>query len=556
MPVIATATPYELLSREELVELVKKPVGSNTELMFGFEKVKHELDQLKRLMYGSKHERFAPLTSPEQLALALNVEPNGTVEVVSSQKIEYTRLTTNVERKPPIGRQLLPAHLPRERVVIEPDIDLTHYKQIGEVVSEELNIKEAEFSVTQYVRPRYIEISSSEENQTIETEVITESEEEEETSIVIADLPPRPIDKCIAGASVLSHIIINKYVDHLPLDRQRKIFSRYGIDLPNPTIGGWVGQTSTGLVPLYEALCRLVFASAYLQADETTLKVQDKNKKGKTHLGYLWGYLAREERLVVFDYRPGRGREGPQDCLKNFKGHLQTDAYEAYEIFNGKEVTLFHCMAHARRYFDKAKDNDGKRAEFALTKMQQLYAIEQKAREGHYTHQQRYELRQKEALTILKEIEQWLKEEYPKVTPGSPIGKAINYSLSRWGRFILYTTDGKLEIDNNLIENTIRPVALGRKNFLFAGSHHAAQNTAMLYSLLGTCKLNNVNPKEWLTDVITRLPSYPVNRVEELLPHQWKPAPSPWINNKKLQKGILCLTQQKYQLVQGVSTGR
>lgn len=525
MPVIATDIPYDLLPRQELVALILKLVESNTELMFNLEKVKHELDQIKRLVHGSKHERFAPSTSPDQLALALNVEPSEKVEVVSSQKIEYTRVKTKVERKPPIGRQLLPASLPRERVVIEPEIDLANYKQIGEVVSEELNIKEAEFSVTQYVRPKYIKISSSEEAQTIETEIVADAEEK--TSIVIADLPPRLIDKCIASPSLLAHIIINKFVDHLPLDRQRKIFERHGIELPNSTIGGWVSQTCTGLVPLYEALCRLVFASRYLQADETTLKVQDKNKKGKTHQGYLWGYLAREERLVVFDYRQGRGREGPQDCLKNFKGHLQTDAYEAYEIFDSKaDITLFHCMAHARRYFDKAKDNDRKRAEFALTKMHELYAIERKAKDHDYTCQQRYELRQEKALDILKETEQWMKEEYPKVTPGSPIGKAINYSLSRWDRFTLYTSDGKLEIDNNLIENTIRPVALGRKNFLFAGSHHAAQNTAMLYSLLGTCKLHNVNPKEWLTDIITRLPSHSVKRVEELLPHKWKPASS------------------------------
>jgi transposase len=520
--VIATDIPYQLLSQQQLVELINKLMESNRELVFMVEKLKHELLHYKQLVHGSRHERFMATPSPDQLALGLAVEPTHTIEVGKTQKIEaHDRVSTQkVRNYKTTGRQALPAHLPRERVVIEPQIDLTGYKQIGEEITEELNYKEAEFSVIQTVRPKYVEIIKGDNNLAVKAEW----EGEERTNIIIAELPERLIPRCLASDSLLAHIIVSKHVDHLPLDRQLKIFKRSGLELSNSTVGGWVSQVATALVPLGEALRRSVFSSNYVMADETPLKVQDRNKKGKTHQGYLWAYLDPITRLVIFDYQPGRGREGPLECLQNFKGgYLQTDAYNAYEIFAAREgITLIHCMAHARRYFFKAKDNDLKRAEYALNKIQALYALEEEARDKQFTHEQRLGLRQQKAVGILNELEAWMKEEYPKVTPKSPIGKAIHYSLSRWERLKLYATEGQLEVDNNLVENAIRPVALSRKNFLFAGSHQAAQHIALLFSLLGTCKLHNLNPKEWLTDVIKKLPAHPVNRIEELLPHRWQ----------------------------------
>lgn len=519
---IATEAPYEFLPQQQLVELAKKLVESNRELVFMVEKLKHELSHYKQLVHGPKHERFIANTSPEQLALGLNVEPTHIIEVEQIQKIEaHDRVSTQkVRNYKTTGRQPLPAHLPRVRVVIQPKIELTGYKQIGEEITEELNYKEAEFSVTQTVRPKYVEIAKPDDEQSKADQQL-----EGKTNIVIADLPERLIPRCLASDALLAHVIVSKLVDHLPLDRQLKIFKRSGLELSNSTVGGWVSQVATALVPLGEALRRLIFSGDYVMADETTLKVQDRNKKGKTHQGYLWAYLDPINGLVIFDYQPGRGREGPLKCLQNFKGgNLQTDAYNAYEIFAGREgITLIHCMAHARRHFFKAKGNDLQRAEYALGKIHKLYALEEEARDEQYTPQQRYELRQQKALTILDELEAWMKDEYAKVTPKSPIGKAIHYSLSRWERLKLYVTDGRLEIDNNLVENAIRPVALSRKNFLFAGSHNAAQHIALLFGLLGSCKLHNINPKEWLTDVITKLPSYPVKKLEDLLPHRWKP---------------------------------
>lgn len=225
------------------------------------------------------------------------------------------------------------------------------------------------------------------------------------------------------------------------------------------------------------------------------------------------------QRLVYFDYRRGRGREGSTECLKDFRGYLQTDGYVAYEAFAHKEgITLLNCMAHSRRMFDKAKENDANRSEHVLLEMQQLYEVEAYIRENGLTEEQALALRQEKAVPILKKLKQWMLKAYREVTPASPIGKALSYSLERWEKLCLYTTNGKLQID----ENTIRPVALGRKNYLFAGNDEAAKRTAMLYSFMGTCKLNKVNPYDWMVNVLEKLPEYPINKIQELLPHNWK----------------------------------
>lgn len=507
---IATGTPYENLSREELLLVV-------AELSITTLKLKHELDQIKRLVFGSKHERFIPSSPPQQLALGLAHEQIN-IPQNTSQTVEYTRTITEPVNKPvPTGRMKLPADLPRKRIVIEPVEDVTGLKSIGEEITEELDYTPGKFFVRQYVRPKYVK--------PLQKDGLAETE------IIIASLPARPIDKCMAGAALLAYIVVNKYIDHLPVYRQVQRFTREGMKLPASTVTGWISQVCALLEVLYVVHCKLIFEGDYIQGDETPLKVLDKNKKGTTHQGYLWVYRAPVENLVAFDYQPGRDGDGPKKCLKNFSGHLQTDGYEVYSYFDGKAITLLHCMAHARRKFDEALGNDKQRAEYALTEIQKLYAIERKAKDDNYTKQQRYTLRQQEATPILKALEQWMINEYPSVLPKSPIGVAIHYSLQRWEKLSLYLTDAKLEIDNNLVENAIRPVAIGRKNYLFAGSHRAAQNAAMLYSFLGTCKINNINPYVWLEDVLTRIPNHPVNKLQELLPHKWNLATSSPIQN-------------------------
>ena len=221
----------------------------------------------------------------------------------------------------------------------------------------------------------------------------------------------------------------------------------------------------------------------------------------------------------MFDYRQGRGREGPNEILKDFKGYLQADGYAVYEDFDNKPgITLLNCMAHARRKFDEAKDNDLAKAEYALTEIQKIYAIERNAKTDGLSVAQRYQLRQEKSVPALHDLKRWMLENYKSVLPKSTIGQALHYSLERFDKLMRYTSDGKLEIDNNLVENAIRPVAIGRKNYLFAGSHNGAKRAAMLYSFLGTCKINEVNPFDWLRATLERIPTHPVNKLTDLLP--------------------------------------
>jgi transposase len=465
-----------------------------------YTQLQHELDQLKRLMFGSRHERFVPATPQEQLALGLDIQA---IEppTPSVQTIEYTRKKKETTEKISTGRMKLPANLPREQVIIEPTQDVSGWIKIGEEITEELERIPGKLFVKQYVRPKYARPNGG--------------------GVVIGELPSRPIEKGIAGPGLLAQIIIDKYTDHIPVHRQIQRFEREGIKLPASTLTDWISATCALLDPLYEVLRKEVLSSSYLQADETPIKVLDKDKKGTTHRGFHWVYHAPQEGLVLFDYREGRGREGPTECLKDFKGYLQTDGYVVYEDFANKPgITLLCCMAHARRKFDEAKDNDLARASYVLTEMQKLYALERLAKENGLSVDELYQLRQEQALPVLDNLKTWMLENYKAVLPKSIIGQALYYSLQRWDKLSLYTTDARLQIDNNLVENAIRPVAIGRKNYLFAGSHNGARRAAMLYSFLGICKMNNVNPFEWLRDVLTKIPDYPIKNLQQLLPNK------------------------------------
>lgn len=462
--------------------------------------LKDELAQLKRLVFGSRHERFIPSIPQEQLALGLVAEKIANPATAAVQTIAYTRnQKRETTEKIQTGRMKLPADLPREQVILEPQEDVSGMKKIGEEITEELERIPGKLFVRQYVRPKYAKPQGE--------------------GVVIAELPVRPIDKGIPGPGLLAQIVIDKYTDHLPIHRQLQRFEREGMKLSSSTLTDWISATCALLEPLYDTLKKKVLSVDYLQVDETPIKVLDKNKKGTTHRGYHWVYHAPNERLVVFDYREGRGREGPNQILKDFKGHLQTDGYAVYEDFDKKAcITLLNCMAHARRKFDEAKDNDLAKAEYALAEIQKLYAVERKAKTDELSVAKRYELRQEKSVPVLHDLKVWMLENYKSVLPKSTIGQALHYSLERFDKLMLYTSDGRLEIDNNLVENAIRPVAIGRKNYLFAGSHNGAKRAAMLYSFLGTCKINDANPFEWLRATLEKIPTYPVNRLTELLP--------------------------------------
>jgi len=472
-----------------------------------------ELADLKRLIYGQKRERFIPQADPAQLQLDLGeLAPAATQ--AETQEVSYERKKTSKKRPNHPGRTLLPEHLPRKVIQIEPDVDTTGMVKIGEEVTETLEIEEARFFVRREVRPKYLE-------------TLPDEQAGPQSRIHIAAQPQRPLPKTMAGISVLVHLLMSKYADHLPLYRQGKIFQREeGLNIARSTLSHWIASVCDLLEPLYEQLKKEVLKQIYLMADESRIEVLDKNKKGKTHRGYMWVYLAPLTQLVFFDYQKGRGKQYPKETLMHFRGYLQTDGYEVYDnLFEDKAgVALLGCMAHARRYFDKALQQDKQRASHAMSLIQKLYDIERRAKEAQLCPEQRYTLRQQEALPLLDKLKTWTLEQYQQVLPKSRIGQAIAYYLRREEKLRKYTSDGRLEIDNNYVENRIRPLALGRKNYLFAGSHQGAIRAAMIYSFIGSCEKNGINPREWLNDVLHRIPSHSISKLHELLPPLWQPS--------------------------------
>lgn len=493
-------TYFCFMATRETVTISKEEYSKLLSYKNEVDYLSQQLAEMKRLIFGSRRERFISSDDPQQFTLFDLPEKEQVEE--KKEKITYERKKTEGKKHP--LRTELPAHLPRKEEVIEPENIPEGSKKIGEAVTELLDYKPATIYVRRIIRPKFLVNST-----------------DEQTEITIADLPSLPIPKGNADAGLLAYILISKFVDHLPFYRLVKIFKRQKVDIAESTIGGWFSATCRLLEPLYEALKKQILASDYLMADETPLPVLTKDKPGATHKGYDWVYYDPIRRMVLFDYRKSRGKEGPDEILENFSGHLQTDGYDAYHHFEKRSnITLLSCMAHARRYFDKAKDNDPDRASKALKMFQELYETERIMRQHNLTPEQIRIVRQWISVPDLEKMEEWFREEIYKVVPKSAIGKAFAYSLKLWHRLKRYVDDGRFQIDNNLIENSIRPVALGRKNYLFAGSHDAAKNAAMIYSLLSTCKLNDVEPFEWLKETISKIPDYPANQLHKILPGQ------------------------------------
>jgi transposase len=465
--------------------------------------LKQQLQHLQKMIFSAKSERFLP-TDPgtSQLSLDIQADSLATCSVVDTKRVSYTKTTIAVEQRPVThpGRMKLPESLRREEIIIEPGEDITGCKKMGEQITEVLEYQPGELFVKKYIRNKYAKKNNE--------------------GVLIGELPSRPIEKAMAGAGLLAQIVIDKYADHLPLYRQMQRFERSGVKLPYSTLTDWVSDTCKLITPLFAALKAEVLQSHYLHADETPIKVMDKDKKGETHRGYYWVYQNSIDKIVFFDYQEGRGRDGPMEILQNFRGYLQTDGYNVYDVFDKQTgITLIHCMAHARRMFNEALENDQARAGHGMKEIQKLYAIERTCRQQNLSFDEIKTVRQSESVPILSSLNEWMKQQYVQVTPKSTIGKALAYSMERWEKLKHYTENGMLNIDNNPVENSIRPVAIGRKNYLFAGSHEAARRSGMLYSLLGTCKMHNIEPYGWLKNTLEKIPTHPINKIKELLPH-------------------------------------
>lgn len=486
---------------EKKEETVNISVKELKKLTFERDDLKRQLAELKRMIFGSKSERFIPVNKAQLDLFEESIKQMD--EQVEKYTVTYQRDKKKKNKEKPI-RTAIPAHFPRIEETIQPKNLDSSWKKIGEEVTELLEIKPLTVFVRRIVRPKYAL--------------------PKEQGVIIAELPSLPIPKGNAASSLLAFILISKFVDHLPLYRLLQIFKRQELDISKSTIGGWVSKTSKLLTPLYDTFKEKFLENAdYIQADESPIKVQDRSKKKTTHRGFMWVYRNPENKLILFDYHKGRGRNVPEEFLENFTGALQSDGYAVYQNLTTKgNIKLLGCMAHARRYFEKALDNDPKRAEHVLFLIQKLYRIERKIkeREANVDVVKRYRLLY--ALPVLNDIEEYLKNEKNNVLPKSSIGKAISYSLNIFENLKQYIYDGKFEIDNNNIENAIRPLAIGRKNYLFAGSHESAQNIAMFYSFFATCKTNNINPYTWLCDVLNRIPEHKANKLHELLPQNWK----------------------------------
>ena len=485
---------------EQQVTISKKRLEELEKSAAKIEKLEQQIHALMRTLYGRSSERRA-FVDPNQLSL-FDDESQAAPEP-EKQEISYTR--NKPQKKKPV-RAELPSHLPRKEEIVEPENLPKDAVKIGEEVTEVLEMKEPEIWVRRIIRPKYASK--------------TNSEKEGVSGVVIASLPQLPLSRSIYGATVLAYIIISKYVDHLPFYRQRQIFNRYGYKIAESTMGESLNRVCQLLHPLFEQLRLEILEQQYLQADESTIKVQDSHKKGDTHLGYFWAYHAPLIKAVVFDYLPSRAKLGPTTFLQPFNGLLQTDGYNGYnDVAIRSDVTMFACMAHARRKFIEAEKNDAKRSKQAVDIIRKLYDIERYCREEKLSIEQRLELRQEKSKPIMEEFKQWLDENASAGVPKSSIREAVNYTLGLWPRLERYLSHGEVEIDNNLIENTIRPIALGRKNYLFAGSHDAAQNAAMIYSFMATCKLNNIDPSKWLVKVLKEINETKTSQLCKLLPY-------------------------------------
>lgn len=500
----------EVLINTDFKQLYLQERAQRMELEAEMVKMKMQIQKFSQMIFGSKSERF--IANPAQLSLDMSVDTTAPATKLSEvKKVQYVSTTKPQARSlDQMGGYL--QGLPRIVEVREPKSLPQGAVKIGEQQHEILEITPAKVHVKVIITPTYKFVG-----------------EAGQTVIVSEPAPSRPLPKCVAGPGLLAQILADKFCDHLPVARQVGRFERDGVNIPYNTLLDWSAKSIDLISVLYDCLKKHILACGYIHVDETGLKVltgkHGSSKKNKhIHSGYLWCYNSSRDKLVFFDYQAGRGEQHTHDILKDYKGIIQTDGWQVYENVaeKNKDIIQICCLAHARRKYKDAEPYDKDRSAYALGRFKALYDIERQCKEKGLTDEQIKERRQQESVPILGELHEWMVREYKLLLPSAPMSQAIGYSLRHWERLCYYTTDGMLQPDNNPVENSLRPVSLGRKNFLFAGSEKGAQRIAIIYSLIGTCKMNQVNPYEWLKDVMERINDHPINRISELLPHNWK----------------------------------
>jgi transposase len=464
------------------------------------DKLTHELALFRRYLYGRRSEQLDPAQLMLEFAswlTAMNAAPPASDAAPPAARPRAGH-----------GRTPLPGFLPRRRVEHAlPEAQCTcpecgaRLVQIGEETSEQLDYQPASLFVTEHVRGKYA-------CKTCEGHVVTTA------------MPAQPIDKGRPGPGLLAQVITAKYADHVPLNRQAEIFARHRVTLARQTLCDWVAEGAALLEPLYRDLLENVLASKVIHTDDTPVPVQDRDRR-QTRDGRLWVYVGDASPPdIVYDYTATRSRAGPLAVLGAFRGYLQADAYAGYDaLYATGRVVEVGCWAHARRHFWDAKAADEARALLALGFIQQLYRVEAEAKDLDAAA--RGALRQAQAGPVLERFKRWLDEQADGVLPRSPIGEAVHYARAQWPALTRYVEDGDLTIDNNASERALRRVCTGRKNWLFCGSDEGGTRTAILYSIVATCKAHAIDVWAYLKDVLERIPMHPDRRRAELLPRNW-----------------------------------
>jgi transposase len=476
--------------------MIRELLTNNHQWQRRYEQLEHRLDQLLKRLYGPRADRI----NPQQPSLFGDPLPEALPPLLP--------VTNTIEasvKKNGHGRKTLPANLRREIVVVDiPEAEKQAvggtWVKIGEEVSEKLDYTPSSLFVRRIVRPKYV--------------VRFKNKPDE---LKIAELPPEALPKSKAAPGLVADVVVSKLVDHLPLYRQEKRYSRQGIELSRSTLCGWLAEAGHVLTPLHHLLKARVLSAKVVHTDDTPVPVQDP-MLDYCRTGRIWTYVSSGG--VVYDATEDRCRDGPLQFLKDFRGYLQCDAYAGYdELFRTRpQVVEVGCWAHARRKFVEAEKTCAELAHEAVARVKQLYAVEHEAKDKNLDPTGRLTLRQQKSQPMLDALKMWLDHQHIQVVPKTPIAEAINYALNQWSALTVYITDADLAIDNNAAERAIKPFAIGRKNWLFFGSDHGGQTLATLASFTATCEQLKLNPWLWLRNTLTKLPATPTDQLATLLP--------------------------------------